>query len=170
MEHAGATFLREDSVLFPFSRRPPTCSGARSCLPNSASVVRGPGHDALVRRSVAQGIANFMAAKATEALLPELDAECVSSLKIAAYRTDATRDDADLAVAAQPRERGVRLRQHRLQQGPSRATSGRILPGENEFRSAVREFTAPPFVPRTGVTVEAFEHASAESGPWAVPG
>ena len=57
MEHAGATFLREESVLFPVraGRRRSSPPHAAPLPRDLAPVVRRPRHDALVRRPVAQG-------------------------------------------------------------------------------------------------------------------
>ncbi|MGH8681261.1 MAG: M1 family metallopeptidase [Burkholderiales bacterium] len=95
MEHAGATFLREESVLFPFQ------PSANDKLRRAQLLFHETSHqwfgDLVTMRWfddlwLKEGFANFMAAKATEQLLPEHRAwNAFHQLKVAAYRTDATR-------------------------------------------------------------------------------
>ena len=95
MEHAGATFLNEERVLFP---APPS---AADLLRRAQLVFHEAAHqwfgDLVTMRWfddlwLKEGFANFMSAKATEALLPQFDARTAfHSLKLAAVRTDATR-------------------------------------------------------------------------------
>ncbi len=95
MEHAGATFLREESVLFPFQ------PSANDKLRRAQLLLHETSHqwfgDLVTMRWfddlwLKEGFANFMAAKATEQLLPEHSAwNAFHQLKVAAYRTDATR-------------------------------------------------------------------------------
>ncbi|MEO8627802.1 MAG: M1 family aminopeptidase [Betaproteobacteria bacterium] len=95
MEHAGATFLREDSVLFPFQ------PAAADRLRRAQLIFHETAHqwfgDLVTMRWfddlwLKEGFANFMAAKATAALLPEFDAwNAFRAVKVAAYRTDVTR-------------------------------------------------------------------------------
>lgn len=95
MEHAGATFLREESVLFPFE------PAATDRLRRAQLVFHETSHqwfgDLVTMRWfddlwLKEGFANLMAAKAAEAITPELDAwNAFHQLKVAAYRTDATR-------------------------------------------------------------------------------
>ena len=95
MEHAGATFLREESVLFPFQ------PSANDRLRRAQLLFHETSHqwfgDLVTMRWfddlwLKEGFANFMAAKATERLLPEHSAwNAFHQLKLAAYRTDATR-------------------------------------------------------------------------------
>ena len=77
MEHAGATFLNEERVLFP---APPS---AADLLRRAQLIFHETSHqwfgDLVTMRWfddlwLKEGFANFMAAKATEALLPEFDA------------------------------------------------------------------------------------------------
>lgn len=94
MEHAGATFLREEAMLF---RAPPTPADrlrrANTVLHENAhqwfgNLVTMRWFDDLWLK---EGFANFAAAKAVEALLPEFDAwNALRNTKLAAYRTDAT--------------------------------------------------------------------------------
>jgi aminopeptidase N len=95
MEHAGATFLREEAVLFPFQ------PSAGDRLRRAQLLFHETSHqwfgDLVTMRWfddlwLKEGFANFMAAKATERLLPEHSAwNAFHQLKVAAYRTDATR-------------------------------------------------------------------------------
>ena len=94
MEHAGAVFLREESMLF---RAPPTAADrlrrANTILHENAhhwfgNLVTMRWFDDLWLK---EGFANFAAARAVEALLPEFDAwNALRQAKLAAYRTDAT--------------------------------------------------------------------------------
>jgi aminopeptidase N len=95
MEHAGATFLREESVLFPFEP-----AGADR-LRRAQLLFHETSHqwfgDLVTMRWfddlwLKEGFANVMAAKAAEAITPEFNAwNAFHQLKSAAYRTDATR-------------------------------------------------------------------------------
>jgi aminopeptidase N len=94
MEHAGATFLREESVLFPFE------PAAADRLRRAQLLFHETSHqwfgDLVTMRWfddlwLKEGFANFMAAKATAAIAPEYPAwNAFHQLKVAAYRTDAT--------------------------------------------------------------------------------
>jgi len=95
MEHAGATFLREESILLAAQ---PTAGE----LANRAQLIfHETAHqwfgDLVTMRWfddlwLKEGFANFMAAKALDALLPELPGwASFRQLKVAAYRTDTTR-------------------------------------------------------------------------------
>jgi len=94
MEHAGATFLREDSVLFPSE---PT---AADRLRRAQLLFHETSHqwfgDLVTMRWfddlwLKEGFANLMAAKATTAITPEYGAwNAFHQLKVSAYRTDAT--------------------------------------------------------------------------------
>ncbi len=71
MEHPGAIFYNEDRFIFPRSPHPPAAPRALLHRParGRPPVVRRPGHDAVVRRPVAQGgFATYMAAKALDDL------------------------------------------------------------------------------------------------------
>ncbi|HTO47312.1 MAG TPA: M1 family aminopeptidase [Burkholderiales bacterium] len=94
MEHAGATFLREESVLFPFE------PAAADRLRRVQLLFHETSHqwfgDLVTMRWfddlwLKEGFANLMAAKATAAITPEYGAwNAFHQLKVAAYRTDAT--------------------------------------------------------------------------------
>ena len=95
MEHAGATFLREESILFP------AAPSGTDRLRRAQLIFHETSHqwfgDLVTMRWfddlwLKEGFANFMAAKATEAILPESGAwTAFQQLKTTAYRTDATR-------------------------------------------------------------------------------
>jgi aminopeptidase N len=94
MEHAGATFLREDAVLFP-SAPSETDILARAQLLFHETSHQWFGDSVTMRWFddlwLKEGFANFMAAKAAEALLPAHSVwNAFHSLKTAAYRTDVT--------------------------------------------------------------------------------
>ena len=94
MEHAGATFLREDAVLFPSE------PGAQDLLRRAQLVFHETAHqwfgDLVTMRWfddlwLKEGFANLMAAKLAASLLPEVNAwNAFHQLKLAAYRTDVT--------------------------------------------------------------------------------
>lgn len=94
MEHAGATFLREDAVLFPAE---PT---AADRLRRAQLIFHEASHqwfgDLVTMRWfddlwLKEGFANLMAMRAALALLPQFDARSAfRALKGAAYRTDLT--------------------------------------------------------------------------------
>ncbi len=94
MEHAGATFLREESVLFPSE------PSAADRLRRAQLLFHETSHqwfgDLVTMRWfddlwLKEGFANLMAAKATAAIRPEYAAwNAFHQLKVAAYRTDAT--------------------------------------------------------------------------------
>jgi aminopeptidase N len=94
MEHAGASFLREDAVLFP-SAPNETDILARAQLLFHETSHQWFGDSVTMRWFddlwLKEGFANFMAAKAAEALLPGHSVwNAFHALKTAAYRTDAT--------------------------------------------------------------------------------
>lgn len=94
MEHAGATFLREDAVLFPAE---PTVADR---LRRAQLILHEASHqwfgDLVTMRWfddlwLKEGFANLMAMRAALALMPEVDARSAfRALKTAAYRTDVT--------------------------------------------------------------------------------
>jgi aminopeptidase N len=94
MEHAGATFLREDAMLFPSAPNETDILARAEILFHEAShqwfgdLVTMRWFDDLWLK---EGFANFMAAKAAEALLPTQSVwNAFSALKATAYRTDVT--------------------------------------------------------------------------------
>src|SRR6266702_4680177 len=94
MEHAVATFLREDAVLFP------SAPNETDILARAQLVFHETSHqwfgDLVTMRWfddlwLKEGFANFMAAKAAEVLLPgQAVWNAFHALKTAAYRTDVT--------------------------------------------------------------------------------
>jgi len=94
MEHAGASFLREDAVLFP------SAPNEMDILARAQLVFHEASHqwfgDLVTMRWfddlwLKEGFANLMAAKAAEALLPAHSVwNAFHALKTAAYRTDVT--------------------------------------------------------------------------------
>jgi aminopeptidase N len=101
MEHAGATFLREEAVLFPGAP-----SGIdrmrRAQLVFHETAHQWFGNLVTMRWFddlwLKEGFANFMAAKAAEALVPGTNAwTAFRQLKTTAYRTDATRGTAPIS-------------------------------------------------------------------------
>jgi aminopeptidase N len=94
MEHAGATFLREEAVLFP------SAPNETDVLARAQLVFHETAHqwfgDLVTMRWfddlwLKEGFANFMAAKAAEALLPGMPVwNAFHALKTGAYRTDVT--------------------------------------------------------------------------------
>src|SRR5258708_38268176 len=94
MEHAGATFLREEAVLFPSTPNETDILARAQLLFHETShqwfgdLVTMRWFDDLWLK---EGFANFMAAKAAEALLPAHSVwNAFHALKTAAYRTDVT--------------------------------------------------------------------------------
>lgn len=94
MEHAGATFLRESSILFPSTPR------ATDILARAQLIFHETAHqwfgDLVTMRWfddlwLKEGFANFCAAKATEQILPQYNGwNFFHNTKSNAYRTDAT--------------------------------------------------------------------------------
>jgi aminopeptidase N len=167
MEHAGATFLREDSVLFPFQ------PSSADRLRRAQLIFHETAHqwfgDLVTMRWfddlwLKEGFANFMAAKATAALLPEFDAwNAFRALKTSAYRTDVTRGTtaiwqplANLADAKSAYGNIV------YSKAPAVLRQAEFFLGEDVFRNAVREFTARYAFASADWSdlVRAFEHAS----------
>ena len=94
MEHAGATFLREDAVLFPSTPNETDILARAQLLFHEASH-QWFGDSVTMRWFddlwLKEGFANFMAAKAAEVLLPAHSVwNAFHALKTAAYRTDVT--------------------------------------------------------------------------------
>jgi aminopeptidase N len=145
MEHAGATFLNEERVLFP---APPS---ALDLLRRAQLIFHETSHqwfgDLVTMRWfddlwLKEGFANFMAAKAVEALLPQFDAwTAFHALKISAVRTDATRGTtairyplANLASAKSAYGAIV------YSKGPAVLRQLEFFLGEDDFRKGVRAF------------------------------
>jgi aminopeptidase N len=149
MEHAGAAFLREESVLFPYE------PSANDRLRRAQLLLHETSHqwfgDLVTMRWfddlwLKEGFANFMAAKATEALLRERLPQvhpwiAFGALKLAAYRTDATRGttpiwrELDNLASAKSAYGNIVYAK-----APGVLRQAEHYVGEHAFRSAVREF------------------------------
>ncbi|MFM9970638.1 MAG: M1 family metallopeptidase [Burkholderiales bacterium] len=145
MEHAGATFLREESILFPFE------PGAADLLRRASLLFHETSHqwfgDLVTMRWfddlwLKEGFANFMAAKAMEALLPEFPAwVAFHAQKTSAYRTDVTRGTTpihqpmnNLSAAKSAYGNIVYAK------APAVLRQAEFYIGANKFRDGVREF------------------------------
>jgi aminopeptidase N len=147
MEHAGATFLREDGVLFPF--QPSQVDRLRRAQLIFHETAHQWFGDLVTMRWfddlwLKEGFANFMAAKASVALLPELDAwNAFRATKLAAYRTDVTLGTtpiwqplANLNSAKSAYGNIV------YSKAPAVLRQAEFFLGEDVFRDAVRDFIA----------------------------
>lgn len=145
MEHAGATFLNEERVLFP---APPSSA---DLLRRAQLIFHETSHqwfgDLVTMRWfddlwLKEGFANFMATKALEALAPEFDAwTAFHALKTSAVRTDATRGTtairyplANLSDAKSAYGAIV------YSKGPAVLRQAEFYLGEAAFKRAVRAF------------------------------
>jgi aminopeptidase N len=145
MEHAGATFLREDAVLFPSAPNETDVLARAEILFHEAShqwfgdLVTMRWFDDLWLK---EGFANLMAAKAAEALLPTHSVwNAFHALKTAAYRTDVTqgttpiyRPLANLSDAKSVYGNIV------YGKAPAVLRQAEFFVGEAAFRNAVRRF------------------------------
>jgi len=175
MEHAGATFLNEERVLFP---APPS---ATDLLRRAQLIFHETSHqwfgDLVTMRWfddlwLKEGFANFMAAKATEALLPEFDAwTAFHALKLSAVRTDATRGTTAIRyplrnLADAKSAYGAIV----YAKGPAVLRQAEFYLGEAVFRRAVRDFVQRHAYAAASWQdlVRAFERASGRKlGRWA---
>jgi aminopeptidase N len=175
MEHAGATFLNEERVLFP---APPS---AADLLRRAQLIFHETSHqwfgDLATMRWfddlwLKEGFANFMAAKATEALLPEFDAWIAfHALKTSAVRTDATRGTTAIRyplknLADAKSAYGAIV----YSKGPAVLRQAEFYLGEEVFRRAVRDFVRRHAYGAAGWQdlVRSFERASGKKlGRWA---
>ena len=139
MEHAGATFLRESSVIFPTEpTKNDQISRANLIFHETAHQWFG---DTVTMKWfddlwLKEGFAEFMAYKTLEKVMPEANAWKVfyERNKQAAYLTDSTKGHhADLPGDRQPLRRKKRLRQHRLSQSPVVPAPGRVLPRRRQI-------------------------------------
>jgi aminopeptidase N len=175
MEHAGATFLNEERVLFP---APPS---AADLLRRAQLIFHETSHqwfgDLVTMRWfddlwLKEGFANFMAAKATEALLPEFDAwAAFHALKLGAVRTDATRGTSAIRyplknLADAKSAYGAIV----YAKGPAVLRQAEFYLGEAVFQRAVRGFVSRHAYAAAGWQdlVRAFERSSGRKlGRWA---
>ncbi len=175
MEHAGATFLNEERVLFT---APPS---ATDLLRRAQLIFHETSHqwfgDLVTMRWfddlwLKEGFANFMAAKATEALLPEYDAwTAFHALKLGAVRTDATRGTTAIRYPLQnladaKSAYGAIV----YSKGPAVLRQAEFYLGEEVFRRAVRDFVRRHAYAAASWQdlVRAFERASGRKlGRWA---
>jgi len=144
MEHAGATFLREDGVLFPSD---PT---AADIAARAEVILHEAAHqwfgDLVTMRWfddlwLKEGFATFMAYKAFERVMPKLDAWKVFHLrtKPLAYLTDVTKGTTPIwqeipnLSAAKSAYGNIVYRK-----APSMLRQAEFYLGEREFRDAVR--------------------------------
>jgi aminopeptidase N len=145
MEHAGATFLREEAVLFP------SMPNETDILARAQLLLHETSHqwfgDLVTMRWfddlwLKEGFANFMAAKAAEALMPGQPVWNVfHTLKTAAYRTDVTqgttpiyRPLGNLSAAKSAYGNIV------YGKAPALLRQAEFYVGEAAFRRAVRQF------------------------------
>jgi aminopeptidase N len=147
MEHAGASFLREESVLFPSEPNENDRLRRAQLLFHEAThqwfgdLVTMKWFDDLWLK---EGFANFMAAKAAEALLPELPAwTAFHALKVTAYRTDVTRGTTPIFqplpnLAAAKSAYGTIV----YGKAPAVLRQAEFYVGERAFRRAVRGFVS----------------------------
>ncbi len=147
MEHAGAAFLREESVLFPSEPNENDRLRRTQLLFHEAThqwfgdLVTMRWFDDLWLK---EGFANFMAAKATEALLPQYPAwTAFHALKVSAYRTDVTRGTTPIYrplpnLAAAKSAYGTIV----YGKAPAVLRQAEFYVGEAAFRRAVRAFVA----------------------------
>ena len=145
MEHAGATFLREDAVLFPSAPTETDILARAQILFHEASH-QWFGDSVTMRWFddlwLKEGFANFMAAKAAEALMPTMPVwNAFNALKTAAYRTDVTqgttpiyRPLANLSDAKSVYGNIV------YGKAPAVLRQAEFFVGEPAFRGAVRQF------------------------------
>jgi aminopeptidase N len=167
MEHAGATFLNEERVLFP---APPS---AADLLRRAQLIFHETSHqwfgDLVTMRWfddlwLKEGFANFMAAKANEAILPQYDAWIAfHALKTSAVRTDATRGTTAIRYPLQnladaKSAYGAIV----YSKGPAVLRQAEFYLGEKVFQRAVRDFVKRHAYSAAGWQdlVAAFERAS----------
>ena len=167
MEHAGATFLNESAVLFPYAPSNPDLLRRAQLIFHEAShqwfgnLVTMRWFDDLWLK---EGFANFMAAKAAAALLPELEPwSAFHALKTSAARTDATPGTTPLRqplanLSAAKSAYGSIV----YAKGPALLRQAEFYLGEAAFRRALRDFLRRHAWGAADWSdlVRAFEHAS----------
>jgi aminopeptidase N len=145
MEHAGATFLNEQAVLFPDPPSRPDLLRRAQLIFHEAShqwfgnLVTMRWFDDLWLK---EGFANFMAAKAAAAIVPELEPwSAFHALKTGAYRTDATPGTTPLRqplanLSAAKSAYGSIV----YAKGPAVLRQAEFYLGAHVFRRAMRDF------------------------------
>jgi aminopeptidase N len=145
MEHAGATFLNEQSILFPDPpSRPDLLRRAQLIFHETShqwfgNLVTMRWFDDLWLK---EGFANFMAAKAAAAIVPELEPwSAFHALKTGAYRTDATPGTTALRqplanLSAAKSAYGAIV----YSKGPAVLRQAEFYLGDHVFRRAMRDF------------------------------
>jgi aminopeptidase N len=143
MEHAGATFLREDAVLFPSAPNETDVLARAEILFHEASH-QWFGDSVTMRWFddlwLKEGFANFMAAKVAEALLPTQSVwNAFHSLKTAAYRTDVTQGTTPI-YRPLPNLSAAKSVYGNIVYGkaPAVLRQAEFFVGEDAFRTAVR--------------------------------
>jgi aminopeptidase N len=145
MEHAGATFLREDVVLFPSAPNELDVLSRAQILFHEASH-QWFGDSVTMRWFddlwLKEGFANFMAAKAAESLLPNQSVwNAFHALKTAAYRTDVTQGSTPI-YRPLPNLSGAKSSYGNIVYGkaPAVLRQAEFYIGEPAFRAAIRQF------------------------------
>ncbi len=146
MEHSGATFLRETSVIFPTE---PT---ANNYISRASVIFHEAAHqwfgDTVTMKWfddlwLKEGFATFMAYKAMEKIMPEYDAWKVfyQRVKPAAYSTDVTKGTVPIYQDI-PNLSGAKSAYGNIvyQKAPSFLRQAEFFMGEDKFRQAVRSF------------------------------
>ncbi len=145
MEHAGATFLSEQAVLFPFVPSNPDLLRRAQLIFHETShqwfgnLVTMRWFDDLWLK---EGFANFMAAKAAAEILPALEPwSAFHALKTSAYRTDVTQGTTALRqplanLSAAKSAYGAIV----YAKGPALLRQAEFYLGAAVFRRAVRDF------------------------------
>ena len=145
MEHAGATFLNEQSIVFPDPpSRPDLLRRAQLIFHETShqwfgNLVTMRWFDDLWLK---EGFANFMAAKAAAAIVPELEPwSAFHALKTGAYRTDVTPGTTALRqplanLSAAKSAYGSIV----YSKGPAVLRQAEFYLGEHVFRRAMRDF------------------------------
>ena len=149
MEHAGAAFLREESVLFPFQ------PSVNDQLRRAQLVLHETSHqwfgDLATMRWfddlwLKEGFANFMAAKAAAELMPQRLPGiqpwiAFNALKSAAYRTDATQGTTPI-WQAMPNLSAAKSAYGNIvyAKAPALLRQAEFFVGEEKFRAGVQDF------------------------------
>jgi aminopeptidase N len=175
MEHAGATFLREDSVLFPFV--PSEADRLRRALLIFHEATHQWFGDLVTMRWfddlwLKEGFANLMAYKAAAALVSEHDAwNAFRALKVSAYRTDVTQGTTPIWQAL-PNLSAAKSAYGSIvySKAPAVLRQAEAYLGDHAFQAGVRAFLRRHAwdAARWDELIAAFEQASGRDlRPWA---